>query len=203
MLKTILLLGIAALAAQAETAFTYWIEPCQKVETGCQPRDPELAEWAVKAWVAAGQGKLVLTRATRRASALIHVQWATAEEGLFGETQPILVNGRRGGIVNVRPAPLQPNDPLLRETIVYLTCLHELGHALGLVHTSDFADIMYSFQFGGDIQEYFGRYRRRLRTRDDITRNPGMSDEDREQLQQALARMSSGLPGGDSARPKD
>ncbi len=182
-----LLLLVSILAARAETG-SYWIEPCENAETGCQKQDPELAEWAIKAWIGASHGKLELTRATRRQAALIQVHWASAEEGLFGETHPILINGRRGSIVNVRPAPLQPNDPLTRDTIVYLTCLHELGHALGLVHTAEFDDIMYSFQFGGDIPEYFGRYRRRLHSRDDIARYPGMSDADREQLQRVLAR---------------
>ena len=55
-------------------------------------------------------------------------------------------------------------DALFRDTIVYLTCLHELGHALGLAHTADFADVMYFFGFGGDITEFFGRYRRTLRS---------------------------------------
>jgi hypothetical protein len=62
---------------------------------------------------------------------------------------------------------------------VYLTCLHETGHALGLPHTAAFDDIMYSFQYGGDIAEYFGRYRRRLQARDDIHKNAGMSEADR------------------------
>jgi len=53
---------------------------------------------------------------------------------------------------------------------------------LGLAHTADFADIMYSFQYGGDIREYFGRYRRQLSSRDDIHRHPGMSEHDRGRL---------------------
>ncbi|MGI8743295.1 MAG: hypothetical protein ACR2NN_12140 [Bryobacteraceae bacterium] len=53
---------------------------------------------------------------------------------------------------------------------MYLTCLHETGHALELPHTADFEDIMYSFQFGGNIPEYFGRYRRKLKLRGDIRR---------------------------------
>ena len=71
-------------------------------------------------------------------------------------------------------------DHLLRDAIVYLTCLHESGHALGLRHTAAFADIMYSFGFGGgDIVGYFERYRRLLKTRADIAAHSGISDADR------------------------
>ena len=70
---------------------------------------------------------------------------------------------------------------------MYLTCLHESGHALGLEHTRSFADIMYSFQYGGDIPEYFGRYRRKLQTREDIRKNPGLSAADREHFLKSIA----------------
>jgi len=33
---------------------------------------------------------------------------------------------------------------------------------------------MYSFRFGGDILEYFARYRRLLSAREDIRKNPGI-----------------------------
>jgi len=67
---------------------------------------------------------------------------------------------------------------LLRDSIVYLTCLHELGHALGLSHTRDFRDIMYYFGYGGDVVEYFGRYRAQLHARIDIAAVSGLSDSD-------------------------
>lgn len=102
---------------------------------------------------------------------------------MYGEARPILVEGKRGAEVYVRPAPLRLNeDKLLRDAVVYLTCLHETGHALGLPHTAAFDDIMYSFQYGGDIPEYFARYRRKLAARDDIGKNSGLSEADRKQL---------------------
>jgi hypothetical protein len=51
-----------------------------------------------------------------------------------------------------------------------------------LEHTANFADIMYSFQYGGDIAEYFGRYRRLLESRADIRRHSGMSAADRQRV---------------------
>ena len=63
-----------------------------------------------------------------------------------------------------------------------------LGHAIGLPHTDQFPDIMYSFQFGGDIPEYFGRFRRKLMTRVDIAKTSAISPNDRQRLLVALSR---------------
>jgi len=53
---------------------------------------------------------------------------------------------------------------------------------LGLEHTAEFADIMYFFGFGGDIREFFDRYRRRLKARDDIRAASALSAGDLAQL---------------------
>ena len=103
---------------------------------------------------------------------------------------PIQVNGRRGAQIFVVNTTQDIADPLLRDTIVYLTCLHESGHALGLSHTNGFDDIMYSFQYGGDIPEYFGRYRRKLEKREDIRKNSGLSMADRANLLTALSSVA-------------
>jgi hypothetical protein len=154
----------------------YWVDACSKPESGCRSSDPELAVWAMEAWQAASDGRLRFEKASEASKAQIRIHWVTAQEGLYGEAV--------GGDVYVRP---DPGEGLLREAIVYLTCLHETGHALGLRHTAEFADIMYSFQFGGDIEEYFGRYRRRLSRREDIRKNSGMSEEDKQHLRKLLA----------------
>lgn len=143
--------------------------------------------WALEAWQSASRGTLAFRPARDNKSAQIRVYWASAQQGLYGETRPIQVDGRRGAEVYVLPAPREPNtDQLWRDAVVYLTCLHETGHALGLAHTDVFDDIMYSFQFGGDIPEYFGRYRRKLTTRSDIRKNPGLSAADRKHLLEAV-----------------
>jgi hypothetical protein len=165
----------------------YWVEPCRNPETGCRIGDAELAAWALRAWQNASGGSLEFAPGANRSEAQIRILWASPEQGLYGEARPIIVNGKRGAEVFVLPAPLETGgDLLLRDAIVYLTCLHESGHALGLAHTAAFEDIMYSFQYGGDIPEYFGRYRRKLRTRADIQNNSGLSDADRRHLGAAL-----------------
>jgi hypothetical protein len=153
---------------------SYWIEPCTNPETECTPADPQLARWAFSAWETASNGRLRFTETKDRNAAQIQVVWATPSSGLYGETV--------GKVVNIRIAADGIKDPLLRDTIVYLTCLHEEGHALGLAHTSNFDDIMYSFQYGGDIQEYFARYRRKLKTRADIKTTPGLSALDQKRI---------------------
>jgi hypothetical protein len=154
----------------------YWIEPCTRAETNCRPADADLAQWALEAWQSESSGKLTFTRVADRAQAEIRFFWIGARDGLYGET--------RGGDIYVRP---EAGDSLLRETIVYLTCLHEAGHALGLRHTANFEDIMYNFQFGGDIAEYFNRYARKLTRRTDVRKNSGISVNDRRQLASVTA----------------
>lgn len=176
----VLLLATAAQAAELR----YWVEPCTHPESGCKSDDPELAQWAMEAWASASGGKLHLTRAAEKSQAHIRLYWVTGNSGLYGETRRIEVNGERGAEVYVLPTVVPPGekDQLLRDAIVYLTCVHETGHALGLDHTANFADIMYSFQYGGDIAEYFGRYRRLLESRADIHKHSGISAADRQRV---------------------
>ena len=173
----------------------YWIEPCTRPETLCQKSDVQLAEWALEAWQAASDGKLRLEKTDRITQAHIRLHWADSAQGLYGEARPFVTDTIRGAEVYVRPdlRAMGPDifaasskDSLLRDAIVYLTCLHETGHALGLSHTAQFPDIMYSFQYGGDIPEYFGRYRRKLSSRVDIAKNWGISPQDRARLIQIL-----------------
>jgi hypothetical protein len=172
-------------ALDASQPIPYYIGP-GKEAPGFQPGDPTLAEWALAAWGRASGGGLRFRRGPE-AEALLRIYWEGGRAGLYGEMVPIRVNRRHGAAVLVLPdtealgsdiAAEARRDPLFRDTVVYLTCLHETGHGLGLAHTSDYANIMFFFGYGGDIPGFFRRYRRRLGTRDDIPKNSGLSEAD-------------------------
>lgn len=180
----------AFLFALCSTTFgetlTFWIEPCVPSISGCEIGDEELARWALNAWQGETGGGVTAAPASKEA-ARIKIFWASGREGLYGEARGILVDGKPGAEIHIRPSleglgpdvsALGKRDPLFRQTVVYLTCVHELGHALRLPHTREYADIMYNFAYGGDILEYFNRYRRKLKTRSDIPANRGLSEED-------------------------
>jgi len=172
------------MAAAADTSF--YVEPCTDPATGCEPGDLDLARWALDSWQKVSQGKLHFIETKDQASALFRFVWSSPEGGLFGETVPIDVRGKPGARIYIVNQTRGLSDHLLRDTIVYLTCLHESGHALGLSHTDQFTDIMYYFGFGGDINEYFGRYRRKLAAREDIRNNAGLSAADVRRLLTAI-----------------
>jgi hypothetical protein len=186
-----------SLLAGVLVTLAYWVEPCTDPTTGCQKGDVELAEWALARWQTESHGLLVLRRTPEREQAQIYVTWAGAQEGMYGEMRPIAFGNRTGAQLFIRPdlsalgreiASDGAKDPLFRDAVVYLTCLHESGHALGLPHTNAFDDIMYSFQYGGDIPEYFQRFRRKLTRRDDLQRVSAVSEQDRRMLERALDR---------------
>src|SRR5215472_10804354 len=170
----------------AREAIPFFVEEGKGIP-GYRETDRDLAIMAFTAWSRESGGRLKFTESKERERALIRLRWISPTDGLYGETQRVEVNGKPGAIVYVMPQvsvqgePLASRalqDTLLRDTVVYLTCLHELGHAVGLPHTNKFDDIMYYFGYGGNILEYFMRYRNQLQARSDIAKHSGISAGD-------------------------
>jgi hypothetical protein len=198
-IATLLLVTIAAIGAlRAKTPQTFPLSALDTKEPityfiadgtgkpGYKSSDRELALWALNAWQRSAPRNIRLVAAPE-SQAIVRVYWAEPMSGQYGETQPLMIGKKHGAAAYIRPdadslgpdiAQSAREDPLLRDSIVYLTCVHELGHAFGLTHTRDFRDIMYYFGYGGDIVEYFGRYRAQIHSRRDIAAVSGLSDSD-------------------------
>ncbi len=129
----------SSVLAHSQVTYSYWVQPCVSPESKCQKDDSQLAQWAIEAWQHASHGGIHFVAVKDREPAQIRLVWASEQQGMYGEARPIVVEGKRGAEVYVRPAPMRAGDDhLLRDAIVYMTCLHETGHALGLVHTAAF-----------------------------------------------------------------
>jgi len=140
-----------------------------------------LVDRALSNWNAAAAGSLVLKRTPDAKAAGIQIHFGM-RPGLYGETRP-RIDPHTGAIVSANVTIATEtgiDDPVTARIVVYLTALHELGHGIGLRHTDDFADIMYAFRRPDDGEQYFGAYRRRLHSPDDIgsAQASGLSSND-------------------------
>ena len=165
------------------SAIQVWID-----RQNMPPRGDLLVERAMRTWTMAADGAFTLRRTFIAREAGIRIFFNGAD-GNYGETRP-RVDPATGFISSAdvaiaADAPIEV-DTTTRDIIVYLTALHELGHALGLVHTTNFDDIMYLFRQPGDGPRYFGNYRKLLRSAEDIgsARATGLSANDRTALRE-------------------
>ena len=172
----ILTAGVARAAHWAPgAAIRVWIDPARAPSGG-----DALVERAMKTWTTVADGRFTLDRSATKDAAAIRVHFFI-RDWRYGMTQA-RPDPKTGLITEaeVVVAADADGDALNHQIVVYLTALHELGLAIGLSHTADINDIMYLFRLPGDGERFFGAYRKRLRSADDIgsPRATGLSAED-------------------------
>jgi len=177
-LLVVMQLAGAAVPPRWTSGTTIWVW----VDTTGAPADaPALIDRALAAWTSAADRKIALSRTRTQTQSRIRILFAS-RPGEFGETRP-RIDPLTGTIVAadvVIATDTGIDDPVDRRIVLYLTLLHELGHGIGLRHTDNFSDIMYAFHRPDDGERYFGAYRTRLRSSDDVGTAPysGLSAND-------------------------
>src|SRR5277367_2884941 len=98
----VFLLSAANVGAAEE--YSWWIDPCTPSltkSTACEPDDVKLGEWALEAWQRESNNAIALKKSQTEEHARIRIHWAGGTDSLYGETQPALVDGRRGANIYV------------------------------------------------------------------------------------------------------
>lgn len=163
-----------------------------------RPGDRQLAIWALEEWQRAA-GKIHFDGSNVEGRSLLRLYWVPWRAGELGVERTILSNRLPAAIVFIAPdvrenavgsatARAVRADPLLRDTIVYLLCLHEIGHGLGLGHTADSNDVMHAGGRRDDNLRVFQQYRRRFSTRASMRTTNWLSNADKRRVAELYSR---------------